>query len=176
MKQIIVFTLVSSLLFLMLVYLGMQYHWVDILKPSNSDQTVLPIPPIKTSVKKLNSSNDEEGLKTLPHFTPMIIPTDPSKSLLATLTKDDISQHCLNLFNKSHKTRDAQDLFIADCVLSNFKEPVQVYQEDKTSSQNQIEQNIKKKCQTSLGSDTNKLSIVEKELLVGMCISNSLSR
>ena len=176
MKQIILFSLISSLLFLMLVYLGMHYHWVDVLNSNDNDQTILPIPPIQPSANKLNSSSDEEGVgQTLPHFKPVIIPADQNKSLLATLTKGQISQHCLSIFNKLHNTRDTQELFIADCVLSNYKEPIQTYQEDQTSAQNQLDQSIRKKCQMSSGSNTDKLSFVEKELLVGMCLSNSAS-
>ena len=191
--------ILASILFFLLVYLGMQYHWGETLKKSTSkppqEQLELSIPKAEDLVEEPQDLTvpiiDVEPLEsedTLSEedqnndlFQPEIIKNGPTIALIDSMTKDQIAIQCQQLYNQSFNMADdpSVDLLIGNCVVSNFQEPFE--ESIKTPQIIQKEQRIKQRAISNcryqiLQPDNNGLSGIEKQLLIGICVSNQINQ
>ena len=192
--------ILAGILFFLLVYLGMQYHWGETLKKSTSKppqkQLELSIPKAEDLVEEpqdltvpiidvepLESDDalSEEENQNDELFEPEIIKNGPTIALIDSMTKDQIAIQCQQLYNQSFNMADdpSVDLLIGNCVVSNFQEPFE--ESIKTPQIIQKEQQIKQRAISNcryqiLQPDNNGLSGIEKQLLIGICVSNQINQ
>ena len=184
LKPLIRTTILAGILFFLLVYLGMKYHWGDALKRAdNPKNTELVIPPQKTVPVLLENSESaiisEAG--GAGNFQPKILKDAPKDTLLGAMTKDQIALHCQQFYSESLgiNAEEGIDLLIGNCVVSNYQEPFEVSMK---TPQN-IQQDLSKKLQATnncrrqiLQMYDNTLSGVETQLAIGICVSNQISQ
>lgn len=175
-KQFFRITLLSAILALLLIYIGINYHWGGYFKKTPEQSTSLTIPEKAISDKETPDQN-----QTLSNeFTPEIIEAKNSNSLLDSMTKDQIAEQCSNLLSPQIVDPVTLEIATVNCVMSNFQETYQnSNQLDQSSSVNknadaQKLSIIKTNCINAYKQFTN-YSVVEKELLVGMCVSDNLT-
>lgn len=191
--------ILASILFFLLVYLGMQYHWGERLKrstlkkpqdqlelniPNTEDLTVesqdLSIPIIDVEPYEPEDAANEEENQNDELFQPEIIKNGPTIALIDAMTKDQIAIQCQQLYNKSFNMAGDPnvDLLIGNCVVSNFQEPFE--ENIKTPQIIQQEQQIKQRAISNcryqiLQPNNDELTSIEKQLLVGICVSNQIN-
>ena len=187
-------------MFFLLVYLGMQYHWGETLKKSVSkppqEQLEPAIPETENlvegsqdltvpiiDVEPLESEDalSEEENQNDESFQPEIIKNGPSIALIDSMTKDQIAIQCQQLYNQTFNMADDPnvDILIGNCVVSNFQEPFE--ESVKTPQIIQQEQRIKQRAISNcryqiLQPDSDGLSGIEKQLLIGICVSNQINQ
>ncbi|HIP94582.1 MAG TPA: hypothetical protein EYH20_04520 [Leucothrix sp.] len=202
--------LLASILFFLLVYMGMKYHWGDALKRTSSktsqhlelnipnaeeltveslDSTVpiIDVEPYDTedmaaeSVEAEGVEGDESIDASKDIFQPEIIKNGPSIALIDAMTKDQLALQCQQLYFKTFKMAEdpSVELLVGNCVVSNYQEPFE--ESIKTPQMIQEEQRLKQRaisnCQYQiLQPNNNALSGVEKQLLIGICVSNQVSQ
>jgi len=204
---------------MLLVYLGLKYHWGDAIKNSKeiqkqpelttpveesakesteetplvdsmqdstedpTDDSAIPIidvPPFDADETEIN---DNEADQTNPDgelYQPEIIDNGPTIALIDSMTKDQIALQCQHLYNTSFDMANdpTVDLLIGNCVVSNYQEPFE--ETPKTPQMLQQEQRVKQRaisnCQYQiLQPDNSSLSNIEKQLLIGICVSNQIN-
>jgi len=192
--------ILAGILFFLLVYLGMQYHWGETLKKSTSkpaqEQLELSIPKAEDLVEEpqdltvpiidVEPFDSEDALSEEENqnndlFQPEIIKNGPTIALIDSMTKDQIAIECQQLYNQSFNMADdpSVDLLIGNCVVSNYQEPFE--ESIKTPQIIQKEQRIKQRAISNcryqiLQPDNNGLSGIEKQLLIGICVSNQINQ
>ena len=204
LKPILRTTILAGVLFFLLVYLGMKYHWVDAFKKEDdqkmlaqkgrnkTDQTLSSkvelsdVPPITMSPDVSDGivtdfvadaeSNDGES-----PFLPEIIKNTAATSLIDSMTKDQIALYCQTLYYKSlDMVEDLNaEILIGNCVVSNYQEPFQ--ETIKTQVVLQREQQLKlrasKNCRYDIQQPENaSYTNIEKELLIGICVSDLMGK
>ena len=167
MKNVLRTILLSILLFLILVFLGIKYHWVNLLRDRESHQNItLEIPE---NINKQVPNN--QAVEEKQEFEAEIMSGVQNDSQLARMTKVQIIQLCQNLADKLKSDALQKELFVGDCVVSNYKETIQ----DSETIQ-VVPEDIKQLCiQQSQSSGTN-LPSLELKLLQGICISNEVNQ
>jgi len=192
--------ILAGILFFLLVYLGMQYHWGETLKKSTSkppqkqlelsipkaedlveEPQDLTVPIIDVEPLEAEDALSEEENQNDELFEPEIIKNGPTIALIDSMTKDQIAIQCQQLYNQSFNMADdpSVDLLIGNCVVSNFQEPFE--ESIKTPQIIQKEQQIKQRAISNcryqiLQPDNNGLSGIEKQLLIGICVSNQINQ
>ncbi len=173
MKLFIIITLLSSFLFFLIVSFGMKYHWVDSIKADHKQITDLPIPD-QTGIPTLKTENNALTLQQ--DFKPEIINDDGANTLLVgMMTKAQIKDYCLTLFTKLHRTSGQRDIFLGSCVVSNYQEPYKNIQNGPQLIRQQRELDSRiQRCRHRILNNYKHLQVIEKELMIGICASNSL--
>lgn len=202
--------ILASILFIMLVYLGIKYHWGDALKnisekkdagkqielnipdqeqPASTDADIVAD---ETADETANETANETADETADEneqindpeesFQPEILKNTIATSLIDAMTKDQIALECQQLYNQSLGMLDdpSVDLLIGNCVVSNYQEP---FEDNGIKTPQMIQQEEQRKLKAVyncryqiLQSGDNELTDIQKQLLIGICVSNQLSQ
>lgn len=172
-------TILSAILASLLIYLGINYHWGDYLKPTPKPSTVLLLPE-KTDVEKTDVDNSETITQTSetknPTYNPEIINTNNENPLLDSMNKEQITEHCTNLLSTEIKEPITLELATVNCVMSNYQE---TFQNSKTVD-NDVKRvqhkrlSLKNQCAREYIQSPNH-SLIHRELLIGICVSDRLN-
>ena len=156
----------------LIIYLGIKYHWSDYLKADKSSiVSTLEIPPINSNSNNKPDFNNKKRVEP-ETFTPEIIPLVEDNDLISSMNKDQVELHCKSLLSKSIKNSDQLNLAIINCIVSNYQESHQTIND---KSYMQKKEKISQICQQQFISNNN-YSNLEKQLLVGICISDRLTQ
>lgn len=173
LKPFIRITILSIILTFLLIYLGIKYHWVDHFKTNSDGSIELSLPDKKIVEPNVNA--DQANNSNL--FDPEIIKNNTSDTVLISMNKEQITEHCINLMSKELKDPLLLELATVNCVMSNHQE---TFQEKKELSNNlKVKMNKNKllfnqQCRNTFNQNT-QASALEKQLLVGICVSDKLS-
>ena len=171
--------LVSALLFFILVFLGMKYHWIGF---NHNDKNIkLNIPkstPVLGAVEQVKLSQDNNLSSALNlasnteerRFQPQIIQTARPSSLVINMTKVQVVESCRQLLKKKIINTDLLELAVGNCVISNYRDSIidTKEEEEKMSS---AKSNVLKACQHSVAISGNYSNEIERQLLLGICVS-----
>ncbi len=154
----------------LVIYLGIKYHWSDYLKANNSNNiSTLKIPPKANNGNKLIH---DDNLAQQENFIPEIISVQQQGNLISSMNKDQVTQHCKSLLNKTNQNSDQLSLAVVNCIVSNYQETLQTINDSNYLHKKQI---IRKRCQQQFANNS-KYSGIEKQLLAGICISDGLTQ
>lgn len=170
MKNLLRATLLSILLFLTLVFLGVKYHWVTYLQDEKKEQeTTFVLPENSTLVDSASQTSvlDED-------FRPTLIQNVNNDSMLENMTKQQIIKACEILADHTKKDLLQKELFIGNCVVSNYNETIQDLVIEPSNKNSLPVLQAKKLCLKQL-SNGNNVGTLELELLTGICASNRLN-
>jgi hypothetical protein len=188
LKPLVKTVFLSSILFFALVYLGMKYHWIGFNPNDNDKKLELKIPKhsqtlaSNTANHSLLSSEGSED-ESEKGYQPQIIQTSRSSSLVINMTKAQVIESCTQLLRKKMADTNMLELAVGDCVISNYRDPIIETSLEwgamRSTSNRQVQlrrNNILKICKQSISSaNTAKFSNeIEKQLLLGICISGKL--
>ena len=157
----------------LLIYLGVKYHWGDHLKTVPDASIELSIPD-----KKLTDINIQivEGNNSN-FFDPEIVLNNTDSTLITSMNKEQITEHCINLLSKGLKDPLTLELATVNCVVSNYQPTFQ----NSKKLNNDLEAGLKKKkllfnqqCKQQYNQSSQN-SMLEKQLLVGICVSDKLN-
>jgi len=168
LKSFIRIIILATILFFLLVYLGMKYDWVEIFQ-NKTNKVELNI-PVQSAV---NGEFDNVKTKNSPKdFQPSLFQGQEQEAiaLLADMTKEQVAERCQQLFKKTTIDKNLLDLAIGDCVVSIFREKTSL--NSTQSSQIQIQrQNAIQQCQRSIN-QSQFSNEIERQLLIGICVSD----
>lgn len=153
---------------MLLIILGIKYHWGDFFSDNAKPVIELDIPE---KLKTINVKNNQDQSENT--YSPEIIKGSKSESLVSGMNKEQVEKACSYLLIKTSKDDLLLELAIANCVVSNFQDS---YQE---ASNNKSSETIKKKTYIGCSRNINPLqqySTMEKQLLIGICVSDSISQ
>ncbi len=171
LKPFIRTIILAAILFFLLVYLGMKYHWVEIFQ-NKANKIELNIP---TQSKVIGGFNIKvEGSPK--DFQPSLIQgqEQEASAQLAEMTKEQIAERCQQLFRKTAMDKGLRELAVGDCVVSIFREKNSL--RSPQNRQTQIKkQNATQQCQRTIN-QTKFSNEIEKQLLLGICVSDKLNR
>jgi len=187
LKPLLRTIILASILFFLLVYMGMKYHWVDAFKKEETQvkQNISEIAPAMPKPEVINDLvtdfvADSENKSNDDFFLPKILKNTAATSLIDAMTKDQIALHCETLYYKSLSMTDDPnaDILIGNCVVSNYQEPFQ--KTIKTTQMLLQEQQLKlqaiKYCRQDAQILANSdFSNIEKELFIGVCVANYIN-
>jgi len=174
--------IISSLLFFVLVFLGMKYHWIGIIQDDKGKNKELIIPhqsknlDAETSTSNLLSQNQNSD----EIFQPQIIQTEKTSTLVNNMTKTLVKESCLQLLRRTIIDSDTLELAVGNCVISNYRDPIiETRMEEGMVKPTQSRQaqtrrnNIIESCQQRIYSENiiTNANEVEKQLLLGICVS-----
>ena len=171
LKPFIRTIILAAILFFLLIYLGMKYHWVEIFH-NKTNKIELNI-PTQSAVNGERDNVKVEG--SAKEFQPSLIQGQEQQAtaFLADMTKGQIAERCQQLYRKTAMSKDLMDLAVGDCVVSIYREKISL-----GSTQNrQIQikrQNATQQCQRTM-SQTKVSNDIERQLLVGICVSDTLN-
>lgn len=118
-------TLLSVMVFFLLVFLGMKYHWVEVFNKSSQQLTELTIPQV--SEKDAFASDPQIVSTAVDSYSKTdkteIIETDKSSSPLANMTKQQVLEYCQKRFKTQGFSEDAIIVAVGNCVVNNYQEP-----------------------------------------------------
>ena len=173
----------SSMTFLLVVILGMKYHWVSFVFDKNSkptkvisiDESSNLVASKQISINKpifapANAAIEDKA----PIFEPIIIDDNSVINVLRNMTKTQLTDKCDQLFAKLYSQSTQKDIFVGNCVVSNFNEVFQESPINNSVDADQLKsQRLKadKRCRSQRNLPQT-LTSVEKELLVGICVSD----
>ena len=164
-------TLVLSLILaFLLVYLGIKYHWTDYFSSEQAIKSELKIPHIiddSVTVEVNELISDEQ------EFTPEIINRDKTTTIIESMNKEQIAELCTNLLSRNINDDLSLELAVVNCVVSNYQETYQnVPDNEKIINQKNL---LSNKCGFEIDQLEN-YSMLEKQLLLGICVSDNLSQ
>ena len=174
LKPIFRTILLSVILTLLIIYLGIKYHWSDYLKADKANNiSPLIIPPISNdnlNNPQLSHINSLETEVFKPEIIPLNDPLSDKGDMITSMTKDQVELHCKSLLNRSIKNNDQLSLAVVNCIVSNYQEPLQSVYE---TSYLRKKKRLRIACQKQFIHA--KYSKIEKQLLIGMCISDKIT-
>ncbi len=110
-------------------------------------------------------------------FNPEIVKNNTDSTLLISMNKGQITEHCINLLSKDLKDDLTLELATVNCVVSNFQQTFQ----NSRKHNNDLEAGLKKKrllfnqqCKQQYNQSSQN-SMLEKQLLMGICVSDKLN-
>jgi len=171
LKPFIRTIILAAILFFLLVYLGMRYHWIETFQ-NKTNEIELNIPTQSKVIGEFNNVKVEGSPKD---FQPSLIQgqEQEANAQLAEMTKEQIAERCQQLFRKTAMDKGLIDLAVGDCVVSIFREKTLI-----NSTQNrQIQlkrQNATQQCQRTINK-TQFSNEIERQLLLGICVSDKLN-
>lgn len=183
--------MLASILFFLLVYLGMKYHWGDTIKKLDSTQQIelklpeMKMPPFNSTTPRIMDDGLGDATvfsKETKKFQPAIINNPPALSMVDGMTKEQITLQCRKLYHQSLGISNDPNsaLLIGNCVVNNYQEP---FQNNSVRTAKMIEKNKHVKLrainlcrQRIIHTQNNGFSGIEKQLLVGICVSNQISQ
>jgi len=175
-KPLLITLLLSGFLFAILVSLGMKYQWTGFAINQGTGTQELEIPEAKD---KSIVETENSAVDSTENFEPELIDIASANSLLESMTKAQIYQSCQGLITATKGNNPdnnfASELAVVNCVVSNYQETFQ-HRGDKQSTDN-----IDKKTQISLKCNQEimplaNFSLLDKQLLIGICVSDLLSQ
>ncbi len=175
LKPLIKTTFIASLLFFVLVFLGMKYHWIEFFQNKSNNNTELVIPEQKPLPDVARNGVEEERVDE--DFQPQLIQTQEPGSLIENMTKEQVELHCSELYQAT-EDKVLLELAVGNCVLNNFKDPYQdtnLEESDFKSSNNRQIQTQKKNMMIQCQQQVEQLTYsneVERQLLLGVCVSS----
>jgi len=162
--------LLSSLIFGLIVIFGMKYHWVDYLKSEDKENIELTLP--QHSVPKLLP---QDGVADKNDFQLEIVRSE-RPPITAKMTKAQIIAGCQQLYRKmGMQKNEFIDVLIGDCVVSNYQKAIQNTSQFTTVEKEQQQLLIKKVCHQKVSKHTH-LSSIDKQLLLGVCVSDGINQ
>lgn len=170
LKPIVKTLLLSSIVFFLLVALGMKFQWIALFnKPENKVELSIPQSP-----KPLIITENDDSSKS--PFQLEIIHSS-SQPITANMSKQQIQEGCLQLYNKLGVGNELMiDVIVGDCVVSNYQETIQTTSnKPRSNGLDQQKQWVEKRCYQQLENET-RLTPLEKQLLWGVCVSDGLNR
>lgn len=184
----VVFTILFAIfLFTVLVLLGIKYHWTGFSFKPDSAVKELSIPEEKIKPTINVAENNSKPVVEDEVFTPEILNGNSKiDSLVVSMTKQQINQNCHLLMNKMMPSDPNVDLATLNCVVSNFQEVFEdnnysVNNNQENSNDDQIielskqEIDIKEQC-IKENMYLEGFSLLQKQLLTGLCISDLSSQ
>jgi hypothetical protein len=166
--------ILSLLLFFLLVYLGIKYHWGDHFRNDQVTQSELQLPLAQNAA----SSNPMVSLPIADNseaFIPEIIKGHQSSSLIVSMNKEQIEEQCTNLLSKTNDGNSSLELAVANCVISNFQETYENSSARKSSVGSEKNLTEVTDICTQKISQLASYSSLEKQLLIGICVSDQSS-
>ena len=157
----------STILAFLLMFLGIKYHWGDYLRITQSVSNELLIPD-----KTENTIIDQVNLISVSQnkFTAEIVKGDRSFHLIEVMNKEQVTVQCMRLLSKTIVDNLLLDLAVANCVVSNYQEIIQ-----DVAQRNSNYSRFIKKCNLEFNQQA-EYSTLEKQLLVGICVSDNLTQ
>ena len=172
LKPIFRTVLLSMILALLIIYLGIKYHWSDYLKPKKPNNvSSLEIPPMSNISPNYTNFNVNNSTKA-ETFIPKIIPLNHSNDLISSMNKDQVGIHCQSLLRKSITNNEQLNLAVINCIVSNYQEPLQTIND---TSYVRKKEKFRHACQKQFVSNSS-FSKIEKQLLIGICTSDRLTQ
>jgi len=163
------------ILALLIIYLGIKYHWSDYLKPNKSKNiSTLEIPAISNNItSKINKTNfNNHNLIEAEIFKPEIIHLSQNNDLISSMNKDQVELHCKTLLRKSITNNEQLNLAVINCIVSNYQESLQTIND---TSYLKKKEKLRQTCQKQFV-DTRNYSNIEKQLIIGICTSDRLTQ
>ena len=172
LKPFIRTIILATILFFLLVYLGMKYHWVEIFQ-NKANKIELNIPTQSKVIGGFNNIKVEGSPKD---FQPSLIQgkEQEASAQLAEMTKEQIAERCQQLFKKTAMDKGLRELAVGDCVVSIFREKNSLRSPQNRETQIK-RQNATQQCQRTINK-TKFSNEIEKQLLLGICVSDKLNR
>lgn len=172
LKPFIRTIILATILFFLLVYLGMKYHWVETFQ-NKANKIELNIPAQSSVIGEFDNVKIEGSIKD---FQPSLIQGKKHKvsALLADMTKGQIAERCQQLFRKTAMDKGLRELAVGDCVVSIYRKNPSI----RSTQNRQIQikrQNATQQCQRTIN-QTKVSNEIERQLLVGICVSDKLNR
>lgn len=169
-KPFVRITILSIILTFLLIFLGVKYHWGDHFRAKPPVTIELNIPDKRDSKK----NNNEVVRIDLNSFDPDIVQGSSSSSLIDSMNKEQITEHCINFFSKELKDPLTLELATVNCVVSNFQETFQ--NQNVQDKQFEVEAKtknllLKQECAREYIQNT-KYTTIEKQLMIGVCVSD----
>ncbi|WP_299874019.1 hypothetical protein [uncultured Cocleimonas sp.] len=172
LKPIFRTVFLSIILALLIIYLGIKYHWSDYLKADESSKvSSLEIPPLSKNNLPSQKTTIQNSVKP-EVFVPEIIPLNHNNDLISSMNKDQVEMHCKSLLSKSIKNDDQLNLAVVNCMVSNYQEPLQTIRE---TSIMQKREKFRQTCQKQFANNK-KYSNIEIQLLIGICTSDIVTQ
>ncbi len=177
LKPVVKTSLLAALFFLVVVSLGIKYHWVEKMRPSEQ-QKEIPIPVAKEANQSVLAVDDTDPVKGKENeFEPEMITDVDYADVVANMDKTQILEACTELYTQTEHDPVLKELAIGDCVVSNYSES-----EDggiTRSKNNRQVQTLRKNatlaCWKELQLGGSEFSQLEQQLLIGVCVANRLS-
>jgi len=169
LKPFIRVTILSTILALVLIYLGINYHWG--VKPSSKPSNELVIPEKVKADIAVDKSDISKS-----NYSPEIIISKNENALLDSMNKEQITEHCANLLSREYKDQITLELATVNCVMSNYQETFQNLKssDDKIYNDHQKQLLLKKQCIKD-HNQKKEYSLIDRELLIGMCVSDRMN-
>ncbi len=172
LKPIFRTIVLSMILALLIIYLGIKYHWIDYLKVDKSNNiSSLEIPP-KTDNKNNIPTVNNLTLAPSDEYIPQILSVKKQDNLISSMNKIQVAQNCQSLLSKSIQNSDQLNLAVVNCIVSNYQETHQAFHD---SSYLQKKEQLREVCQKQLDRNFGYTNI-EKQLLIGICTSDRLTQ
>ena len=86
-----------------------------------------------------------------------------------------ITEHCSNLLSQNIKDALTLELATVNCVVSNFQETFQNINNDSETKNLSKKRSVQEQCRLQYNKSP-QYSLLEKQLLIGICISDALNR
>ena len=115
--------ILSLILSLLLVYLGIKYHWgdyINVKSPRYSELQITQLDESKSDAFDANHIDTEDE-----EYVPEIVVGDKNHSFVESLNKEQIVDLCKNLHRKTIKDELQMDLAVTNCVVSNYQDSYQ---------------------------------------------------
>jgi len=169
LKPFIRIIALSMILTSLLIYLGVKYHWGNQFNISEEHSLELKIP-----IKVVTDNSDINVNKTKNPYAPEIINNNVESTLISSMNKEQIAEQCINLLSKDIKDNIALELATVYCVVSNYQETYQTENSQNSAELQRMKVVFSKECKDQFN-QSNQYSLVEKQLLIGICISDKLN-
>ena len=170
LKPFVRVTILSLILALLLIYLGINYHWGKYLKGDEGSTVTLSIP------EKAEVDPDISNSSKVVTYSPELLQSNSANALLDSMNKEQMTEHCVNLSSKQIKDPLLLEIATVNCVVSNYQETFQNIKKAYAGSKHspQKERQLRSKCRLQYITN-NEYTVIEKELLIGICVSDNLS-
>ena len=174
-KPVVKTSLLAALFFLVIVSLGIKYHWVEKIRPSEQ-QKEIPIPIVVEENQSVQNGGGAEPVKEN-EFEPEVITDVDYADVLAKMDKTQIQEACTELYTQTEQDPILKELAIGDCVVSNFSdsENEQISRSKNNRQIQTLRKNATLSCWKELQLGGSDYSQLEQQLLIGVCVANRLS-
>jgi predicted transcriptional regulator len=156
------------------MYLGIKYHWGDHFNKITPIYSELEIPQLDKSKYDAIEVNHMDKADEV--YVPEIVVEDKSVLFVESMNKKQVIEFCKDLLSKTIKDEIQLELAVTNCVVSNYQDSYQnSFTVDEAEKRKKLRQIATKKCSSELNHIKTD-SEIEKQLLMGICVSDELSR
>jgi len=173
LKPFIRISILSIILTSLLIYFGVRYHWGNHFHTKSDVSIELTL----SDNKLLNTNINVVVANNSNLFNPEIIKNNKINTLLESMNKEQITEQCINLLSKELKDPLTLELATVNCVVSNHQEIFQNAKElndDLEVGFNKKKLLFSQQCSNQY-KQSQQYSILEKQLLLGICVSDKLN-